>query len=46
MLDFWATPDILLYGLAGYSEMRINNWNLSYVILAGGPVVHGAGIAG
>ena len=34
---FLATPDILLYGLAGYSQMRINNWNLNYVILGGGP---------
>ncbi|MET4085771.1 outer membrane beta-barrel protein [Bradyrhizobium sp. S3.5.5] len=34
---FLVTPDILLYGLAGYSEMRINNWNLNYVILGGGP---------
>ncbi|WP_256570719.1 outer membrane protein [Bradyrhizobium sp. CCGB01] len=34
---FLVTPDILLYGLAGYSEMRINNWSLNYVILGGGP---------
>ncbi len=32
---FLVTPDILLYGLAGYSEMRINNWNLNYVIFGG-----------
>ncbi|MGL9618031.1 outer membrane beta-barrel protein [Bradyrhizobium sp. U531] len=34
---FLATPDILLYGLAGYSQMRINNWDLNYTILGGGP---------
>ncbi|WP_258761941.1 outer membrane protein [Bradyrhizobium arachidis] len=34
---FLATPDILLYGLAGYSQMRINNWNLNYAVLGGGP---------
>lgn len=34
---FLATPDILLYGLAGYSVMRINNWNLNYAVLGGGP---------
>lgn len=33
---FLATPDILLYGLAGYSQMRINNWNATATF--GGPV--------
>ncbi|GLR92045.1 membrane protein [Bradyrhizobium iriomotense] len=33
---FLATPDILLYGLAGYSQMRINNWNVTATF--GGPV--------
>lgn len=32
---FLATPDILLYGLAGYSQMRINNWNVTYTIIGG-----------
>ncbi|WP_431202891.1 outer membrane protein [Bradyrhizobium betae] len=32
---FLVTSDILLYGLAGYSEMRINNWNLNYQIFGG-----------
>lgn len=33
---FLATPDVLLYGLAGYSQMRINNWNATATF--GGPV--------
>ncbi|WP_258719539.1 MULTISPECIES: outer membrane protein [unclassified Bradyrhizobium] len=32
---FLVTPDILLYGLAGYSETRINNWNLNYATFGG-----------
>lgn len=31
------TPDVLLYGLAGYSEMKINNWSATGVF--GGPAV-------
>lgn len=32
-----VTPDVLLYGLAGYSEMKINNWSATG--LFGGPAV-------
>lgn len=34
---FLVTPDVLLYGLAGYSEMRVNNWSASFTF-PGGPV--------
>lgn len=27
-----VTPDVLLYGLAGYSEMKINNWSATGVL--------------
>lgn len=35
---FLVTPDILLYGLAGYSEMKVNNWSAA-VNPVGGPAV-------
>jgi outer membrane immunogenic protein len=35
---FLVAPDILLYGLAGYSEMKLNNWSAS-VIPQGGPAL-------
>lgn len=27
---FLVTPDVLVYGLAGYSQMRINNWGITF----------------
>lgn len=35
---FLVTPDILLYGLAGYSEMKVNNWSATFIPV-GGPAL-------
>lgn len=35
---FLVTPDVLLYGLAGFSEMKFNNWSATG-IPQGGPAV-------